>query len=231
MNNQSNHRATRHQRPRGWSKTLLKWSIPFIPPCLRSLTVQSFQVLLQSLWFGIVAIIVSLCSISPLLQVKIITWCLCWYVSIIYFHVGAIYFMFSVLLSMLWNLGDRAEGELSAYSVFNENWTRLMGQVTAEQLIAEQFGGAAFAAVLPRVNGRNNNNRINDRLVHNVNEGNDANNEGGARNHRSSSVDNNNDNNDNNIGVRDEDWDEDVNLEPPTGGIRRRQGRNRRRHK
>ena len=51
---------------------------------------------------------------------------------------------------MMYHLGEKEEGEMSAYSVFNRNFTRLVGTMTAEQLIAQQFGGAAFA-MLPRL--------------------------------------------------------------------------------
>uniref|UniRef100_A0A914H3C4 SAYSvFN domain-containing protein n=1 Tax=Globodera rostochiensis TaxID=31243 RepID=A0A914H3C4_GLORO len=43
---------------------------------------------------------------------------------------GFVYFVLSVLLLLLLNLGVRREGELSAYSVFNPNCERLLGQLT-----------------------------------------------------------------------------------------------------
>uniref|UniRef100_A0A914Y6G1 SAYSvFN domain-containing protein n=1 Tax=Panagrolaimus superbus TaxID=310955 RepID=A0A914Y6G1_9BILA len=46
---------------------------------------------------------------------------------------GIVYFMFSAFLMLFLNLGSRKEGELSAYSVFNPNCERLLGQITAEQ--------------------------------------------------------------------------------------------------
>uniref|UniRef100_A0AC34G1K7 SAYSvFN domain-containing protein n=1 Tax=Panagrolaimus sp. ES5 TaxID=591445 RepID=A0AC34G1K7_9BILA len=46
---------------------------------------------------------------------------------------GIVYFMFSAFLFLFLNLGSRKEGELSAYSVFNPNCERLLGQMTAEQ--------------------------------------------------------------------------------------------------
>uniref|UniRef100_A0A7E4ZTY1 SAYSvFN domain-containing protein n=1 Tax=Panagrellus redivivus TaxID=6233 RepID=A0A7E4ZTY1_PANRE len=45
---------------------------------------------------------------------------------------GIVYFMFSLLMAMFLNLGSRKEGEMSAYSVFNPNCERLLGQMTSE---------------------------------------------------------------------------------------------------
>jgi len=45
---------------------------------------------------------------------------------------GLVYFILSALLIMFLNLGSRADGELSAYSVFNPGCERLLGQMTAE---------------------------------------------------------------------------------------------------
>ena len=49
---------------------------------------------------------------------------------------------------MLTNLGDRKQGEMSAYSVFNDNYTRLLGEIDAERLVAETAGGGL--AMMPR---------------------------------------------------------------------------------
>lgn len=45
---------------------------------------------------------------------------------------GLVYFLFSCFVLMFLNLGVRKEGEMSAYSVFNENCERLLGQITSE---------------------------------------------------------------------------------------------------
>uniref|UniRef100_A0A915EJX9 SAYSvFN domain-containing protein n=1 Tax=Ditylenchus dipsaci TaxID=166011 RepID=A0A915EJX9_9BILA len=45
---------------------------------------------------------------------------------------GCVYFILSLFLLMLLNLGVRKEGEASAYSVFNPNCERLLGQMTGE---------------------------------------------------------------------------------------------------
>ncbi|KAK0411511.1 hypothetical protein QR680_005687 [Steinernema hermaphroditum] len=45
---------------------------------------------------------------------------------------GAVFFIVFLLTLMILNLGTRAEGEVSAYSVFNPGCERLLGQMTAE---------------------------------------------------------------------------------------------------
>uniref|UniRef100_A0A0K0CVT0 SAYSvFN domain-containing protein n=1 Tax=Angiostrongylus cantonensis TaxID=6313 RepID=A0A0K0CVT0_ANGCA len=45
---------------------------------------------------------------------------------------GLVFFAASVLIAICLCLGDRNEGEMSAYSVFNPNCERLLGQITAE---------------------------------------------------------------------------------------------------
>eukprot|EP01031_Cornospumella_fuschlensis_P039399 gene39399-47961_t len=63
-----------------------------------------------------------------------------WIVGLVganYFEVATLYICASIFVSMLMNLSTRREGELSAYSVFNTNFERLMGTLTAEQFDAE----------------------------------------------------------------------------------------------
>ncbi|RYH30421.1 hypothetical protein EON65_05275 [archaeon] len=54
-----------------------------------------------------------------------------------YADVSTLYICVSIFVTMLMNLSTRGEGELSAYSVFNNNFERLMGTLTAEQFDAE----------------------------------------------------------------------------------------------
>uniref|UniRef100_A0A915PYA0 SAYSvFN domain-containing protein n=1 Tax=Setaria digitata TaxID=48799 RepID=A0A915PYA0_9BILA len=55
-----------------------------------------------------------------------------WY--FIYIEFGLVFFVFSLLVFLITNLGKRKPGELSAYSVFNPYCKRLPGTLTAEQL-------------------------------------------------------------------------------------------------
>ncbi|KAL6742155.1 hypothetical protein Aduo_015338 [Ancylostoma duodenale] len=45
---------------------------------------------------------------------------------------GLVFFAMAILVAICLSLGNRSEGELSAYSVFNPNCERLLGQMTAE---------------------------------------------------------------------------------------------------
>ena len=141
-----------------WPRTLQKWARPFVPPCLRSITFGSFGVLLSSMYYALVALVVSFGELSRHHQMMLVGWFSGWYLCTVYLEIGAIYFICSAIAGMFLNLGDRVEGELSAYSVFNENWQRLVGTMTAEQLIQQQFGGA-FAAALPQLHRNNDNGR------------------------------------------------------------------------
>ncbi|EFN59004.1 hypothetical protein CHLNCDRAFT_137656 [Chlorella variabilis] len=51
-------------------------------------------------------------------------------------ELGPLYIITTIFLLMLLNLGQRKEGEWSAYSIFNRNTQRLPGQMTAEDLDA-----------------------------------------------------------------------------------------------
>ena len=74
-------------------------------------------------------------------KVRVLLWLAGWWVAIEYFSQGAPYFLCSVLFGMLANLGDREEGQMSAYSVFNENYTRLLGETDPDRLAREMAGG------------------------------------------------------------------------------------------
>jgi hypothetical protein len=50
---------------------------------------------------------------------------------------GFVFFIIFLLLLLLLNLGVRKEGELSAYSVFNPNYERLLGELTGEDFEQE----------------------------------------------------------------------------------------------
>ncbi|KAK6756412.1 hypothetical protein RB195_014678 [Necator americanus] len=50
----------------------------------------------------------------------------------VWLQFGLVFFAFSILAAICLSLGNRSEGEMSAYSVFNPNCERLLGQMTAE---------------------------------------------------------------------------------------------------
>uniref|UniRef100_A0A9J2PLI5 SAYSvFN domain-containing protein n=1 Tax=Ascaris lumbricoides TaxID=6252 RepID=A0A9J2PLI5_ASCLU len=49
-----------------------------------------------------------------------------------YMEFGFVFFIFSLFMAMILNLGQRRPDEPSAYSVFNPNCERLLGTLTAE---------------------------------------------------------------------------------------------------
>ncbi|VDK24302.1 unnamed protein product [Anisakis simplex] len=53
-------------------------------------------------------------------------------ISAAYVQFGVVFFMFSLFIAMVLNLGERKANEPSAYSVFNPHCERLPGQLTAE---------------------------------------------------------------------------------------------------
>lgn len=50
------------------------------------------------------------------------------------YDLGPVYLVGTIFLLIAMNLGTKAEGELSAYSIFNPGLQRLPGQITAEDL-------------------------------------------------------------------------------------------------
>lgn len=50
------------------------------------------------------------------------------------YELGPIAFLGSCIALIYFNLGQRREGEASAYSIFNDNFQQLPGQLTADQL-------------------------------------------------------------------------------------------------
>lgn len=64
------------------------------------------------------------------------SWCAAFSLAI-YFEMGRLFTAASLFTVMMRNLGTRQAGDLSAYSVFNENFERIMGTLNGEQLDAE----------------------------------------------------------------------------------------------
>jgi len=62
---------------------------------------------------------------------------LLWQLFFAWCEFGAVFFIFSLFILIMLSLGTRNQGEPSAYSVFNPNCERLLGQLTAEQFESE----------------------------------------------------------------------------------------------
>jgi hypothetical protein len=70
------------------------------------------------------------------------TWILSllWFIGwriFVYAEFGSVWIIASLIAAIFFNLGDRKRGELSAYSVFNENFQHILGTLTADQIDAE----------------------------------------------------------------------------------------------
>ena len=53
--------------------------------------------------------------------------------AFVYVEFGSLWLLISMYAAIFLNLGERKEGELSAYSVFNTGYKRLLGTLDAEQ--------------------------------------------------------------------------------------------------
>uniref|UniRef100_A0A914CZ68 SAYSvFN domain-containing protein n=1 Tax=Acrobeloides nanus TaxID=290746 RepID=A0A914CZ68_9BILA len=73
------------------------------------------------------------CAAHPF-QCWVTTFCFWFTGQILMVHAefGIVYFVISLFILMFLNLGVRKEGEMSAYSVFNPDCERLLGQLTGE---------------------------------------------------------------------------------------------------
>ncbi|XP_055300976.1 uncharacterized protein LOC129567748 [Sitodiplosis mosellana] len=73
-------------------------------------------------------------------------WATCWMIAI-EMKFGIVYLLFSALFGIYFNTrtGPRREGEISAYSVFNENCESIQGTLKGEQLEREMIYGPLAA--------------------------------------------------------------------------------------
>uniref|UniRef100_A0A914R8Z2 SAYSvFN domain-containing protein n=1 Tax=Parascaris equorum TaxID=6256 RepID=A0A914R8Z2_PAREQ len=76
------------------------------------------------------------------------TQCVCvtlsiWFIlqlAFAYMEFGFVFFIFSLLMAVILNLGQREPDEPSPYSVFNPNCERLLGTLTAEHFERDLLG-------------------------------------------------------------------------------------------
>jgi hypothetical protein len=59
-------------------------------------------------------------------------WLLLWKISI-FIGFGSLWIILTLFSVMFMNLGERKPGELSAYSVFNDGFTKILGTISPEQ--------------------------------------------------------------------------------------------------
>eukprot|EP01084_Bolivina_argentea_P206144 352020_1 len=63
--------------------------------------------------------------------IKLCIWCLCWFLISYFLQFGSIFLCISIIYFIFNNLGKRKAGELSAYSVFNNNYEQIAGTFDA----------------------------------------------------------------------------------------------------
>ena len=62
----------------------------------------------------------------------IAVWLLLWKLFV-FIGFGSLWVIFTLFCAMFLNLGERRPGELSAYSVFNDGFTKILGTISPEQ--------------------------------------------------------------------------------------------------
>mmetsp|Transcript_52109 Transcript_52109/g.83049 ORF Transcript_52109/g.83049 Transcript_52109/m.83049 type:complete len:170 (+) Transcript_52109:21-530(+) len=60
-------------------------------------------------------------------MIKLFIWCLCWFLISYFVQFGSIFLCISIIYFIFNNLGQRKDGQLSAYAMFNENYERIAG--------------------------------------------------------------------------------------------------------
>lgn len=78
----------------------------------------------------------SLNIISLSSAVKLLLWFMAWR-AFVYVDFGSFFVVITGIALIFLNLGERKDGELSAYSVFNRGQQRMMGTLTADQFERE----------------------------------------------------------------------------------------------
>ena len=75
-----------------------------------------------------------MCTLDKWLQlidrrmvIKLMVWLICWFLISYFLQFGSIFFCVSIIYFIFTNLGQRKDGELSAYSMFNDNYERIAG--------------------------------------------------------------------------------------------------------
>ena len=103
---------------------------------LKNAITQTLKILSPKIFSLILFLVRSICLISFNTWLSILLWCAVWKLFI-YIEFGSIYIILSLFGVIFSNLGQKKEGDLSAYSVFNKGFTTLLGQSTGQQFDKE----------------------------------------------------------------------------------------------
>ena len=106
---------------------------------LKSLQIIIFQtakILSPKLVEGVSYLAKCTAQISLRFWVALTLWVIVWNLFI-YIEFGSFFIIMSLFASIFLNLGEKKDGDLSAYSVFNKGFTTLLGQSTGQQFDKE----------------------------------------------------------------------------------------------
>ena len=101
--------------------------LPFVPPPCRRLSFKSVRALFKALQNGFLFVVDQVFVKKLRYTLYLVLYSIVWSLFI-YFEVGALFFAATVCVVMYNNFEKRREGDLSAYSVFNPNQYRLLGE-------------------------------------------------------------------------------------------------------
>ena len=103
---------------------------------LKNVTVQTVNILCPKLISLIKFLSKSLLLVSLKTWLSIVLWCAVW-MLFIYIEFSSIFIILSLFGVIFSNLGQKKDGDLSGYSVFNKGFTTLLGQSTGQQFDME----------------------------------------------------------------------------------------------
>jgi len=90
----------------------------------------------QEGWLLIKNVFVIITEIKVSTILFLVGWFIGWYLFLIY-EVAQLYIIVTMFVGIFTNLGTRKDGELSAYSVFNDGHRSLLGSMTADDIDAD----------------------------------------------------------------------------------------------
>lgn len=95
--------------------------------------IELFLVITKGIWVMIEYLIQFLTSLS----IRFVSGFLIWSIVMaifVYIEFGMLGIFITLFGLLFYNLGERKKGELSAYSVFNDNFQRILGTTTGEDI-------------------------------------------------------------------------------------------------
>ena len=142
--------------PQAWGN-FKRALLPFVPPPLRGISLLSFVALFDAVKSTCLFLFHQIFFQQRRYTLYVLGYCLVWS-AFIYLEIGAVYVVVTVLVGIFANLGSKKKGELSAYSIFNPNQMRLLGESEIVNEILHRPRGA-------RLDGTNDEDWVGNDLV------------------------------------------------------------------